>query len=139
MVIHFASLPFVLTYQHSYPILRYHLSGATAQNTPGLTNFQNSVTGNPVVSMPATNLNIGMDLWNASSGAPGAMKMRPNHGVSSAVAPGMMNDQWIQVRVVHSVVSMFVFTLSEPARQKKKFIYQTFTLFDESVANHGLE
>lgn len=70
--------------------------GATAQNSTALTNFQNSVPGNPVVSMPATNLNIGMDLWNASSAAPGTMKMRPNHGVSSAVAPGMMNDQWIQ-------------------------------------------
>ncbi|XP_027075598.1 G-box-binding factor 1 [Coffea arabica] len=70
--------------------------GATAQNNTSVANFQNSVPGNPVVSVPATNLNIGMDLWNPSSGASGAMKMRPNPGVSPAVAPGMMTDQWIQ-------------------------------------------
>ncbi|KAI5684229.1 hypothetical protein M9H77_05457 [Catharanthus roseus] len=69
--------------------------GATAQNSTAIANFPNSVPGNPV-AMPATNLNIGMDLWNASSAAPGAMKMRPSHGVPSAVAPGMVNDQWIQ-------------------------------------------
>ncbi|XP_059645510.1 G-box-binding factor 1 isoform X2 [Cornus florida] len=63
-----------------------------------------SVPGNPVVSMPATNLNIGMDLWNASPAGAGAVKMRSNpSGVSAAVAPativgreGIMQDQWIQ-------------------------------------------
>lgn len=75
-------------------------SGAHSQNS-GLANFQNSVPGNPVVSMPATNLNIGMDLWNASSGGSGAMNLRPSQpGVSPTVAPsqsGMMNDHWIPV------------------------------------------
>lgn len=49
--------------------------------------------------MPATNLNIGMDLWNANPAGSGAMKMQPNQaGVSQTVAPsGVMNDQWIQV------------------------------------------
>ncbi|KAL3525417.1 hypothetical protein ACH5RR_013789 [Cinchona calisaya] len=70
--------------------------GATAQNNNSVANFQNSVPGNSVVSVPATNLNIGMDLWNPSSAASGAMKMHPNPGVPSAVAPGMMTDQWIQ-------------------------------------------
>lgn len=61
--------------------------------------MQASVTGKPVVATPATNLNIGMDLWNASS-ASGAAKIRPNTGVaSSALVPtGMMPDQWVQVR-----------------------------------------
>ncbi|CAI9110727.1 OLC1v1010801C1 [Oldenlandia corymbosa var. corymbosa] len=70
--------------------------GATAQNSPTVGNFQSSVPGNPVVSVPATNLNIGMDLWNPSSTASGTMKVRTNPGVSPAVAPGMMGDQWIQ-------------------------------------------
>ncbi|KAL3527078.1 hypothetical protein ACH5RR_011734 [Cinchona calisaya] len=70
--------------------------GASAQNNASVGNFQSSVPGNSVVSVPATNLNIGMDLWNPSSAASGAMKMRPNHGASPTVAPGMMPDQWIQ-------------------------------------------
>ncbi|KAG8384046.1 hypothetical protein BUALT_Bualt04G0077300 [Buddleja alternifolia] len=58
--------------------------GANTQN--------NAVPGNPV---PTTNLNIGMDLWNASPAGSGAMKLRPNPpGVSAP--PGMMNDQWVQ-------------------------------------------
>ncbi|KAI3451730.1 hypothetical protein Pfo_008395 [Paulownia fortunei] len=70
--------------------------GANAQNNTIPANFQTSVPGNPVVSVPATNLNIGMDLWNASPAGSGAM--RPNApGVSPTVVPaGMMNDQWIQ-------------------------------------------
>ncbi|KAK4410246.1 G-box-binding factor 1 [Sesamum angolense] len=72
--------------------------GANAQNNGVPTNFQTSVPGNPVVSVPATNLNIGMDLWNASPAGSGAMKLRPNQpGVSPTIAPpGMINDQWIQ-------------------------------------------
>ena len=62
--------------------------------------------GNPVVSVPATNLNIGMDLWSSSPAGAGAVKMRPNSsGASPGVGPaamagheGMMGDQWIQVR-----------------------------------------
>lgn len=45
----------------------YHFSGANAQNS----------TGKPGVSMPATNLNIGMDLWNASAAGVGAVQVRP--------------------------------------------------------------
>ncbi|KAK9678238.1 hypothetical protein RND81_11G198300 [Saponaria officinalis] len=45
------------------------------------------VPGNPVPT-PATNLNIGMDLWNDS--APGAVKLRPSTGLSSAVVPSMV-------------------------------------------------
>lgn len=71
--------------------------GASAQNNTAVGNFQASVPGNPVVSVPATNLNIGMDLWNPSSAASGTIKMRPGPGVSPAAAPGMMGDQWIQV------------------------------------------
>jgi len=61
--------------------------------------MQVSVTGKPGVPTPATNLNIGMDLWNASS-AGGAAKTRPNPGAasSSLVPTGMMPDQWMQVR-----------------------------------------
>ncbi|KAL3637828.1 G-box binding factor [Castilleja foliolosa] len=70
--------------------------GANAQNNGVTTNFQSSVTGNPVVSVPATNLNIGMDLWNAPTAAgSGSMKMLPNP--SGGVGPsGMMKDQWVQ-------------------------------------------
>lgn len=72
--------------------------GANAQNSSGNA-AQGSVPGKPVVA--ATNLNIGMDLWNTS--AAGGVKLRPNTGVASAVAPamvgreGLMPDhQWIQ-------------------------------------------
>ncbi|KAM7516278.1 hypothetical protein LguiA_005861 [Lonicera macranthoides] len=70
--------------------------GANAQNNTAGSNIQTLVPGNPVGSVPATNLNIGMDLWNASSPAgTGAMKMRPNH--SQSVSPvAMMPDQWGQ-------------------------------------------
>ncbi|KAL3813227.1 hypothetical protein ACJIZ3_014495 [Penstemon smallii] len=72
--------------------------GANAESNSVPANFQSSVPGNPVVSIPATNLNIGMDLWNASSAGSGAMKFPPNQsGVSPVVAPsGTMNDNWIQ-------------------------------------------
>ncbi|KAG9151445.1 hypothetical protein Leryth_015052 [Lithospermum erythrorhizon] len=66
--------------------------GANAQNHPATT-YHTSGPGNPVVSMPVTNLNIGMELWNASSAASGDMKMLPN---SSSVPASMMTDQWIQ-------------------------------------------
>lgn len=71
--------------------------GANAQNSTGNASAQGSVPGKPMVAVPATNLNIGMDLWNSSAG--GAGKLRPSTGVSSAVAPatvgreGLMPDQ----------------------------------------------
>ncbi|KAK6924318.1 hypothetical protein RJ641_010518 [Dillenia turbinata] len=78
--------------------------GANAQNNSSDPNLQASVSGKPMGSVPATTLNIGMDLWNAPAAAVGAMKMRPNStGVSSAIVPGAivgrdggMPDQWIQ-------------------------------------------
>ncbi|KAA8531831.1 hypothetical protein F0562_006452 [Nyssa sinensis] len=78
--------------------------GANARNSTAGSNLQVSVPGNPVVSMPATNLNIGMDLWNAAPAGAGAVKMRSNpSGVSPAGAPatmvgreGIMPDPWIQ-------------------------------------------
>ncbi|RVW73987.1 G-box-binding factor 1 [Vitis vinifera] len=80
------------------------LADANAQNNISGTSVQASVPGKPVISMPATNLNIGMDLWSASPGGSGATKLRPNpSGISSSVAPaamvgreGVMPDQWIQ-------------------------------------------
>lgn len=73
-------------------------STANAQNNAAGPNIL--VPGKPVVSMPATNLNIGMDLWNASpaTAAAGATKVRPNpSGASSAIVPAAMPEQWIQV------------------------------------------
>ncbi|KAK9265731.1 hypothetical protein L1049_025325 [Liquidambar formosana] len=77
--------------------------GANAQNNTAGANLQALVPGKPVVSMPATNLNIGMDLWNASPAGIGAVKMRSTpSGVSSAAAPGIMvegvmaDTQWVQ-------------------------------------------
>ncbi|KAJ6929990.1 hypothetical protein NC652_013755 [Populus alba x Populus x berolinensis] len=70
---------------------------ANAQSNSAGANIQTSVPGKPVVSMPATNLNIGMDLWNASPAASGATKMRPNPScASSRVVPAGLPEQWIQ-------------------------------------------
>ncbi|KAH0700287.1 hypothetical protein KY285_014539 [Solanum tuberosum] len=63
--------------------------GASAQNNPAKENHPTSIHGNPV-TVPATNLNIGMDVWNVSAAGPGAIKLQPN-----ATGP-VMNDQWIQ-------------------------------------------
>ncbi|KAI4330341.1 hypothetical protein MLD38_028639 [Melastoma candidum] len=53
--------------------------------------------GKPAAVGPATNLNIGMDLWSASSTS-GAAKVRPNLApASSGLIPGgMIPDQWMQ-------------------------------------------
>ncbi|XP_076960713.1 G-box-binding factor 1-like isoform X1 [Bidens hawaiensis] len=73
------------------------LADANARNNNSGPNGPMPVPGNPVVSMPATNLNMGMDLWNPSAG-PGSMKMQPNHsGVPQPVVPPpIMADQWGQ-------------------------------------------
>ncbi|XP_042506711.1 G-box-binding factor 1-like isoform X3 [Macadamia integrifolia] len=61
-------------------------SSFSAREQPA-TNVQVSVPGKSVVAIPATNLNIGMDLWNTSSGGV-PMKTGSNaSGVSPAVAP----------------------------------------------------
>ncbi|KAG9135826.1 hypothetical protein Leryth_002534 [Lithospermum erythrorhizon] len=67
----------------------FQILGANAQNT---TSYHTSVPALPISSMPGTNLNIGMDLWNPSAAASGAVKMLPN---SSGGPAGMMTDQWI--------------------------------------------
>ncbi|KAK7262837.1 hypothetical protein RJT34_30418 [Clitoria ternatea] len=80
------------------------VEGANAQNNSAGTISQSSVPGKPVVSMPGTNLNIGMDLWNASSGGADAAKMRHNQsGAPGFVAPPAimgrevaLGEQWIQ-------------------------------------------
>lgn len=77
---------------------------ANAQNNISGTSVQASVPGKPVIPMPTTNLNIGMDLWSGPAGS-GTTKLRPNpSGVASAIVPaamvgreGVMQDQWIQV------------------------------------------
>ena len=89
--------------------------GAHAQNNAVNASVQTSVPGKPVVPVPTTNLNIGMDLWNSSSA--GAVKMRPSPGVSPAVAVGhealMPDHQWIQVwfQFKYSSYSIFLFSL----------------------------
>ncbi|XP_065875410.1 G-box-binding factor 1 isoform X2 [Euphorbia lathyris] len=73
------------------------LADANAQHNTSGANIQGSVPGKPVASMPGTNLNIGMDLWNASPAAPGTAKIRGNaSGASSAITPAIMPEQWIQ-------------------------------------------
>ncbi|ONH96762.1 hypothetical protein PRUPE_7G150700 [Prunus persica] len=64
--------------------------GANAQNTGA--NVQASVPGKPV-SMPATNLNIGMDLWNSTPAGAGGAKMRANPSGAPSAAGA---DHWIQ-------------------------------------------
>ncbi|XVE82665.1 hypothetical protein DITRI_Ditri16bG0024100 [Diplodiscus trichospermus] len=71
------------------------LADANAQsNTAGAL-----VPGKPIVSMPATTLNIGMDLWSGSPAATGAPKVRANSSGALATVPAgrVMPDQWIQV------------------------------------------
>lgn len=70
------------------------VDGANAQNNTTGPISQSSVPGNPVVSMPATNLNIGMDLWNASSAGAEAAKMR--HNQPGAPGAGALGEQWMQ-------------------------------------------
>ncbi|XP_022963001.1 G-box-binding factor 1-like [Cucurbita moschata] len=76
--------------------------GANAQSNTGGPNSKSSVTGKPITSIPATNLNMGMDLWNTTTAASGAAKARAN-AVSSAIVPGtmigrdgVMPEQWAQ-------------------------------------------
>ncbi|KAK1433267.1 hypothetical protein QVD17_10176 [Tagetes erecta] len=73
------------------------LADANARNNNSGPNVQMPVPGNPVVSIPATNLNMGMDLWNQSAGS-GSTKMQPNHSGFSqpVVPPPIMADQWVQ-------------------------------------------
>ncbi|XP_024932451.3 G-box-binding factor 1 isoform X5 [Ziziphus jujuba] len=78
--------------------------GANAQNNTAGAIIPASVPGKPLASVPATNLNIGMDLWNASPASAGATKLRPNPTVASSAAvpatvighEGVMPEQWIQ-------------------------------------------
>lgn len=66
--------------------------------------------GKPAVTVPATNLNIGMDLWNNTAPVGSVpIKARPNAaGVSQAVVPAAMvgregvmpEHQWMQVCTV---------------------------------------
>lgn len=89
-----------------YFLIEMALLGGTAQNNAAGMNVQASMIGKPANSGPATNLNMGMDLWNSSSAA-GAAKMRPA-AASSAMVPGaMISDQWIQVRDLFSLVYVF--------------------------------
>jgi len=73
----------------------FNFAGANAQNNSAGAISQSSMPGKPTVSMPATNLNIGMDLWNASSGGGEAAKMR--HNQSGAPGVVALGEQWIQV------------------------------------------
>lgn len=53
--------------------------GDTSDGSDENANQQNLVPGKPVASKPATNLNIGMDLWNGSPAAAGTANIRANH------------------------------------------------------------
>ncbi|KAK7307553.1 hypothetical protein VNO77_40730 [Canavalia gladiata] len=80
------------------------VDGANAQNNSVGAISQSSVPGKPVVSMSATNLNIGMDLWSASPASAEAAKIRHNQSATSGAAtpPTIMGrevalgEQWIQ-------------------------------------------
>ncbi|KAL3619028.1 G-box binding factor [Castilleja foliolosa] len=66
------------------------VDGANAQINTVQPNLLISVAGNPVVSGPVTNLNIGMDVWKGSGSN--------RAGVSPTVvaSSGVMSDQWVQ-------------------------------------------
>uniref|UniRef100_A0A7N0T926 BZIP domain-containing protein n=1 Tax=Kalanchoe fedtschenkoi TaxID=63787 RepID=A0A7N0T926_KALFE len=68
-------------------------------------NAHNSTVQGKPVSAPATNLNIGMDLWSTTPAGVGAAKLRPNPAViSTAIVPviagsrdgGLTDSQWVQ-------------------------------------------
>jgi hypothetical protein len=88
---HFGCDSFVLTITSSGVNAQSNTIGAIAEA---------SVLEKPV-SMPETNLNIGMDLWNASASGVEAVKVRQNpSGVSSTHLIGskdVMPDQRMQV------------------------------------------
>ncbi|KAJ8770807.1 hypothetical protein K2173_021454 [Erythroxylum novogranatense] len=66
------------------------LADANAQNISAGANIQGSAPGKAIVPVPATNLNIGMDLWDSpATAASGGAKMR-----STAVVPTGMPEQW---------------------------------------------
>ncbi|KAL7604882.1 hypothetical protein Lser_V15G19750 [Lactuca serriola] len=73
------------------------LADANARNNNSGSNIQTPVPGNPIASMPPTDLNMGIDLWNPSTGT-GSMKLQKNHsGVHQTPAPPpMMSDHWVQ-------------------------------------------
>ncbi|KAE7999757.1 hypothetical protein FH972_004158 [Carpinus fangiana] len=74
--------------------------GANAQSNNVGPIVEASILGKHV-SMPETNLNIGMDLWNASVGGAGVAKVRQNpNGASLEHMIGsedVMPEQWIQI------------------------------------------
>ncbi|KAK7250861.1 hypothetical protein RIF29_33589 [Crotalaria pallida] len=80
------------------------VEGANAQNNPVGAVSKSYVPGKHVVSMPGTNLNIGMDLWNGSPAGAESAKTRHNQsGAPGAVAPSTimgrevtLGEQWIQ-------------------------------------------
>lgn len=109
-------------------------SGANAQNNTAGT-VQASVPGKPVVSMPATNLNIGMDLWNASPASTGATKLRPTPpGASSASMvgrEGVMPEQWIQVR------ALLLFVIAIMYLHLLDLFNKNFSLYLEKSKKYG--
>ncbi|XP_027361074.1 G-box-binding factor 1-like isoform X2 [Abrus precatorius] len=80
------------------------VDGANARNNSVAAISQSSIPGKSVVSMSATNLNIGMDLWNASPASAEGAKVRHNQSAASgAVTPPTimgrevaLGEQWIQ-------------------------------------------
>jgi len=78
-----------------------------------------TVPGKPAVTVPTTNLNIGMDLWNNTAPVGSVpIKARPNApGVSQAIVPGPMvgregvmpEHQWMQV-----VCTVMIFLCFKP-------------------------
>ncbi|KAL6551865.1 G-box binding factor [Orobanche gracilis] len=113
------------------------LSGANAQNNTVPSIFQSSVAGNPV-SSPATNLNMGMDLWNASHADSGG----PNQaGVSQTVAPtGVMNDQWIHIvsgAIWATHISLFLGDALKPA-MVNQWVVSEWVLEDTDLPHDGV-
>ncbi|KAJ8764257.1 hypothetical protein K2173_005997 [Erythroxylum novogranatense] len=74
------------------------LADANAQNSTTGANIQASVPGKGMVPVPATNLNIGMDLWNPSpaTGAAGGATMGSNPSGAPSAFPTGMPEQSIQ-------------------------------------------
>lgn len=96
--------------------------------------------------MPATNLNIGMDVWNASAAGPGAIKIQQNATGPVIGHEGRMNDQWIQVLflffssslteistvvvVLNQICISFKFASLPAYRSFKKHAYSTHLVAD---------
>lgn len=97
------------------------ISGANAQNNSG----------------PATNLNIGMDLWNANPAGSGTMLLRSNpSGISPSGNPaGMVNNQWVQVCFLCGLFSICMSGMNSFHIASWRFLWWPCEFYESYLSN----